>query len=154
MRWYLAVDWVLCSIFLLFFNKPLRTWFIMWARQNCNTLMTLSFFHPTDLVIYLSLWLLTRNLTLFLSILLPVKVQWVFGVSKMFWGEFKAYIRGFLDCLTFSPSWAFPTQFLAMLKSLTISLVSKTVSFYVSLMALKGKNLNVNLTRRGSLFRG
>ena len=30
----------------------------------------------------------------------------------------------------------------------------KTVSFYVSLMALKGKGVNVNLTQCGSLFQG
>lgn len=41
-----------------------------------------------------------------------------------------------------------------MLRSLTTSQVSKTVSFYVSLMALKGKGVNVNLTQCGSLFQG
>ena len=47
-----------------------------------------------------------------------------------------------------------PPQFLAMLRSLTTSLISKTVSFYLSLMALKGKGVNVNLTQCGTLFQG
>lgn len=38
-----------------------------------------------------------------------------------------------------------------MLRSLTTSLVNKTVSFYVSLMALKEKSINVNFTQCGSL---